>query len=284
MKKTALVLEGGAMRGVYTAGVLDVFAENALLFPYVIGISAGALNALSYLSGQPGRNLKVTMEYAGDPRYFGVQRFIKDRNYFNFDFLFGQLSNELLPFDWEGFEKSPQRFTAVACSCLTGRPAYFEKGDGASFFQGVRASASMPVFSKMVKIDGVPYLDGGVALPTARCEALRRGYDKQVLVLTRPKGYRKGPLSRSTRLLYARAFKGYPAFLQKLLTVPERYNAEMALIDEMEARKELFVIRPNQPVWVHRTEKDLEKLEALYWEGRIEAEALLPFLQAYLTI
>ena len=90
MKKTALVLEGGAMRGVYTAGVLDVFAENALLFPYVIGISAGALNALSYLSGQPGRNLKVTMEYAGDPRYFGVQRFIKDRNYFNFDFLFGQ--------------------------------------------------------------------------------------------------------------------------------------------------------------------------------------------------
>lgn len=282
VKQTALVLEGGAMRGIYTAGALDIFLEQGLIFPYVIGVSAGALNGLSYISGQKGRNAKVTLEYANDPRYLGVRGLVRDRSIFNFEFMFGELAHDLVPFDWDAFEHSPQRFVAVASNCLNGRPAYFEKTKCSDIYKASAASGSMPLFSKMIEMDGVPYLDGGVAIPTGRSEALRQGYQKQVLILTRPKGYRKPPIRTAVKYLYARAFKKYPALLQKLLTVPERYNAEMSIIDRLEQEGQIFVIRPGQPVLISRMEKDLEKLENLYWEGRLETEAALPALRAYL--
>lgn len=282
MKQTALVLEGGALRGIYSAGVMDVFAENDLLFPYVIGISAGALNGLSYIAGQTGRNAKVTMEFANDNRYLSFRNFIKNQAIFNFDFMFGELSHTLVPFDYAAFEASPQRFVAVATNCATGEAEYFEKGICDDIYTASAASGSMPLFSKPVSIGNSLYLDGGIGIPTGLPEAMRQGYQKIVVVLTRQKGYRKAAVSKPVQALYKKAFAQYPALVEKLISLPERYNAALNQIDAWEAQGKLFVIRPQKPVEVGRMEKDVRKLEQLYWEGRMETEALLPSLLDYI--
>ncbi len=282
MKQAALVLEGGALRGIYSAGVMDVFSENDLLFPYVIGVSAGALNGLSYISGQAGRNAKVTMEFANDNRYLSVRNFIKTQAMFNFDFMFGELSHSLVPFDYTAFDASPQRFVAVATNCATGEAEYFEKGVCSDIFSACAASGSMPLFSKPVEMNGAFYLDGGIGVPTGLPEAMHQGYEKIVMVLTRQKGYRKAAVSRPVQALYKQAFANHPALVEKLISLPARYNAALNQIDAWEAQGKLFVIRPQSPVEVGRMEKDVRKLEHLYWEGRIETEALLPSLLAYI--
>ena len=218
----ALVLEGGSMRCLFTAGVLDVFLEKNMNFEYVIGVSAGSMTGMSYISRQPGRTKDVTLGFVKDSRYLSFRRLVRERQIFNFDFLFGEVSHELVPFDWETFKQSPQRFVAVATRCKTGQPEYFEKGICSDIEAAVAASSSMPILSRMITIDHRQYLDGGLSMPIPYEQAMKEGYEKVVLVLSRNHGYRKPPISRLHQKAYRRYFGPLPQLLDSIEAIPER--------------------------------------------------------------
>ena len=278
----AIVLEGGALRGVYTSGVLDVLQEHQLELECAAGVSAGALNALGYVSHQPGWAAKINLEYAHDPRYLGVRPLVKSHSLFGYDFMFGEISEQLIPFNYEAFYSSPQRYVAVATNCLTGEPAFFERGKCVDIMRAARASASIPLIAPFVRFAGVPYLDGGIALSAPVDWALEQGYDKVVAVLTRNKGFRKPPVSRGQQELSEVRYRRYPNLIRAMNTNPLRYNRQMAHFDELEAQGKIFIIRPQWPITISSLERDTLRLRLLYEQGRKEAEALLPALQAYL--
>ena len=286
MNKTdTLILEGGALRGVYTSGVLDALMELGIRIPNVVGVSAGSLNALSYLSRQPGRSRDINLNYVNDPRYMGPSHLLKTFSFFNFDFVFGELSHELVPFDYETFYKSEQSMWAVATDCRTGGPVFFEKNQpGIDFMDAVRASASLPLMGRMVKVGRDVCLDGGVADPVPLPAELPCVCGKTVLVLTRQAGFRKGGQHRVVRRLYRRRYGAHPELLEACLTGPERYNQRMDEIDRLEEAGEIFVIRPDGPVTVSRAERSVEKLDALYHRGRAAAEAALPAMKEFLGL
>lgn len=280
----ALVLEGGSLRCMFTSGVLDVLVEQGIELSYVNGVSAGSMCGMNYVAKQTGRNLKVNTTYLHDRRYVSVKNLIKNRLIFNFEFLFGELSTDLVPFDFEAFESSPQRFEAVATRCRTGETEYFEKGKCSDIYRAVEASCSMPVLSRMVTLDGKKYLDGGISLPIAYQKPMEEGYEKIVVVLTREHGYRKKPDGRFKKRAYDRYFEPLPKLRQALANVPDRYNWIQEDLDRLEAEGRIFIIRPEKPVEVSRVEQDVRKIEALYEEGRQVAEKMLPELKAYLGL
>jgi len=280
----ALCLEGGSLRGLFTCGVLDVLMENNLYFSYVNGVSAGAMCGMSYLSRQIGRTKRVNIDFLHDRRYISVKNLFRNRQIFNFDFLFGRLSNEYLPFDWKKFFDSPQKFEVVATRCTTGQAEYFDKDTCSSFVAALSASASIPVLSRMVTIDGKKYLDGGISVPVAYRRAMDLGYRKMVVVLTREKGFVKQQEKQWFMKGYERYFKPLPEFLSMLKDRPERYNRMTAEMEELENKGEIMIIRPEKPVEVKRIEQDPKKLEELYEEGRAVMEKSLPKLKEYLGI
>lgn len=282
MTEGALVLEGGSLRCVFTAGVLDVLTEQGIELSYVNGVSAGTMAGMNYISGQAGRMLKINEEYLHDKRYMGFRSLIRNRLIFNFDFVFGELSSSLVPYDYEKFYRSPQKFEVAATRCKTGKTEFFEKSTCPDMTAAVKASCSMPLLSKMVTVNHRQYLDGGISLPIAYERAMELGYEKIVLVLTRHKGYRKPPIDHLTRRLYRQYFKPLPKLQEALLEVPDRYNRMQEEIDRLEASGRIFVIRPQTPVKVSRLEQDVRKLRALHQEGRQTAETLLPALIKYL--
>lgn len=282
MTEGALVLEGGSLRSMFTAGVLDVFMEEGIKLSYVNGVSAGTMAGMNYLSGQRGRLLQINEEYLHDKRYMGFGSLMKNRLVFNFDFVFGELSRELLPFDYQAFFNSPQKFEAVATRCRTGKPEFFEKGSCKEMIKAVQASASMPLLSRMVTVNRRKYLDGGISLPIAYQRAMDLGYEKVVLILTRHKGYRKKPLSRAKLWAYGRYFAPLPGLRAALLEIPGRYNRMQEEIDRLEREGRVFVIRPEDPVRVSRLERNMGKLRALYREGERTARRRMPALQNYL--
>lgn len=284
MTEGALVLEGGSLRSMFTAGVLDVMMEQEIELSYVNGVSAGSMCGMNYISKQAGRTLEVNTEYLHDKRYMSFRNMLKNRLIFNFDFLFGELSTELVPFDFETFENSPQKFEVVATRCRTGQPVFFEKGVCTDMYAAVQASCSMPVLSKMIAVEGRKYLDGGISLPIAYKRAMELGYEKVVVVLTRQHGYRKKPVDRLTKRGYDRYFGPLPELRAALEEVPERYNRMQEEMDELEADGKLFIIRPEFPVMVSRVEQDAEKLKALYAEGRRIGDERLEALRGYLGI
>lgn len=266
MTEGALVLEGGSLRGVFTAGVLDVLIEQEVELSYVNGVSAGSMSGMSYVSKQSGRTIKVNLEYVRDKRFMSFQNMVKNRSIFNFDFLFGELSDTLVPFDYDTFYRSNQIFEVVATRCKTGRPEYFEKSTSDDFISAVKASSSIPVLSSMISVNGKKYLDGGCSIPVAYQRAIDLGYEKIVLVLTREKGYRKPLLDKWTKKGYERYFGPLPRLLKSLEEVPERYNRMQEEIDQLEAAGRIYVIRPDKHVTVQRTEQDKRKLEAMKTE------------------
>lgn len=284
MIDAALVLEGGSLRGLFTSGVLDVFVEQEIEFAYVNGVSAGSMNGMNYISKQTGRTLQITTEYRHDKRYISFRNMVKNRQIFNFDFLLGELSRELIPFDFDAFYNSKQKFEVVATRCKTGAPEYFEKSSCAQITEAVQASSSMPVFSRMIEVGGKKYLDGGISMPIAYERSIELGYEKAVLVLTRHHGYEKPPTDGLMRRVYERYFGPLPRLQEALLEIPERYNRMQKEIDKLEEEGKLFVIRPEFPVNVSRVESDVRKLEALYKEGRRIGEAFLPELKRYLNL
>ncbi|NNJ28943.1 patatin-like phospholipase family protein [Lacrimispora defluvii] len=284
MTEGALVLEGGSLRGVFTAGVLDVFMEQEIEMSYVNGVSAGSMSGMSYVSKQIGRTIKVDLDYVNDKRFLSFRNLVEKRSIFNFDFLFGELSNTLVPFDYDTFYKSEQIFEVIATRCKTGKPEYFEKSRCDNFIDAVKASSSIPILSRMISVGGKKYLDGGCSMPVAYQRAIDLGYEKIVLVLTREPGYRKPPLDKWTKKGYERYFAPLPRFLKALEDVPERYNRMQEEIDRLEKEGRIYVIRPDHHVTVQRTEQDKRKLEALYQEGRRLALEHMDSLKAYLKL
>lgn len=281
MIKAALVLEGGALRGMYTSGVLDTFLKNNMEFECVAGVSAGALNAMSYISKQPGRSAKINLEYCDDPRYIGRKAFIKNKGIIGYDYLFGDISENKVPFDYKSFENTNQRFIIVTTNCEKAETEYLEKSNCNDLFKAAQASSSMPLASAMVEINNNHYLDGAVTTSIPVKWALEQGYEKVVVVLTRDKTYRKPMLSNKMKKLYKLAYHKYPKLIEKLNTMPERYNKLQDEIIDLEKEGKIFIIRPEKEVTVSRLEKDKEKLENLYKEGIAETEKNLDALKEY---
>lgn len=279
---SAMALEGGSLRGLFTAGVLDVMMENSITYPYVNGVSAGAMGGLSFISGQITRTKDVNIDYRNDHEYIGIRNLLFRKGIFNFQYLFDVISKEYNPFDWESFYRNPSRYEVVATNCRTGEAEYFEKGICSELKKAAAASCSMPLLASMVELNGEKYLDGGVAMPIAYSRAMQEGYQKVVVVLTREHGYRKKAVSPRMMDLYAKKYGEYPYLLERLRNVPEHYNEMQLEMDRLQEEGKIFLIRPEFPVKVKRIEKDKEKLEELYQEGRRIMTEKLESLKTYL--
>lgn len=282
MVKSGLIMEGGGMRGIYTSGVLDYFLEKKLDFSYIIGVSAGAINAASYLSKQKERTKNVIVNYTSNPNYMGVGNLIKEGNIFGTDFAYNQIPNKLLPFDYETFFKSETIFNIGVTNCNTGNIEYFEKGnfDKESIMDIVRASGSLPFLSKMVYIKGIPYLDGGISDSIPILQAQKDGCSKIVVILTRPKGYRKNQSKFS--FVADLFYKKKSHLIRALKNRYKVYNETLDYIEKLEDKKEIFIIRPSKTLKISRLEKDKTKLEELYRMGLEDAENIMKDLEKYL--
>lgn len=281
-QSTALLLEGGSLRGLYTAGALDTLMEENLYFPAVAGVSAGALNGVNYLAHQPGRSASINLRYRRDPRYFGLMAAVKGGSLFGLNFMLRDIPQSV-PFDSDTFYHGGQRMVAVATCVETGKPAYFEKGKtDFDFLEAVRASASLPLVSAPVRIGRNRYLDGGCSCPIPLHWAQKEGFEKTVIITTRHKGFRKSLPGQRMVNLYDDFYGDKTLFLATLLTQEVRYNALMEEIDALEEAGKLFVLRPAEPIEIGRFEKNTEKLLALYNRGRREMREQLPALRAYL--
>lgn len=277
--KTGLVLEGGAMRGMFTCGVIDVFMENDIHFDAAAGISAGAAFGCNYKSRQIGRPIRYNKKYCKDKRYCSIRSWITTGDLYGADFCYRELPDVLDPFDRETFASDPMDFYMGATDVSTGKCVFHKCTDGGEKdLLWMRASASMPVVSRPVNIDGHQYLDGGISdsIPFEYMESL--GYERNVIVLTQPKGYVKKKASP----LISLALRKYPKIAEGMATRHEIYNKEIRLIEEREKEGRVFVIRPPQPLGVGKTEKDPEKLEKAYQEGRKETERVLSQLREFL--
>lgn len=277
--KIGLVLEGGGMRGLYTGGVLDLLTDEGLLADYVIGVSAGACNGVSYVSGQRGRNLRINTEYVADKRYVGIRNLLRTGSMFGMDFIFDEIPHKLDPFDYAAFQASPCDFVAGVTDVLTGKPAYFGREDMQGHSIVLRASSAIPCFSPMVRYKGRDYLDGGTADPIPVRKALADGCDKVIVVLTRERSFVKQP--EGGRTVYRRAFKKYPAMIEALDRRHEIYNETRQHLDELERDGIALVIAPEQSLGLSRFEKKPENLRRAYATGYADAEKRLPALREW---
>lgn len=271
--QTGLVLEGGGMRGVFTAGVLDYFMDHNIRLPYTIGVSAGASNGISYISGQRGRSRYSNIDLLQHHNYIGIKHFLRGKGFIDLDFLFYIYPDKYYPFDYERYFRSKERFVMVTSNCLTGKAAYYEeKKDPDRLLAILRASCSLPVLCPLSYVDGLPMVDGGVcdAIPVRR--AIEEGYQKNVIILTRNKGYRKKDKDFH---LPGFIYRKYPAIREQLKLRYRNYNQVLEDIDRLEAEGKAIVIRPQNPIRVGRTDKDVTRLTELYEEGYRCAAALM---------
>ena len=279
--KHGLVLEGGAMRGLFTAGVLDIFMENGIDFDGTVGVSAGATFGCNIKSRQPGRTIRYNLRFAKESHYGSFRSLITTGDYYNEEFCYHKVPEELDLFDTETFEANPMVFYVVATDVATGRPVYQKLKDGKrEDLKWIQASASMPIFARPVSIEGRLYLDGGISdsIPLRFME--REGYQKNVVVLTRPKGYLKKPSSLQPQM--NRLLKKYPAIIREMNRRPSNYNNILRYVALQEEAGEAFVIRPPEALPVSRIEHDTEKMRQAYEIGRAEALRRLPELREYL--
>lgn len=264
-ERSGLVLEGGGMRGVFTCGVLDNFMDRGIRFPYTIGVSAGACNGLSYMSGQRGRAKYSNIDLLDKYRYIGLKKLLLTGNIMDFDLLFDKFPNEIIPYDYEAYAQCKERYEMVTTSCVTGEACYYdEKLSPERIIDIVRASSSLPFVCPIAYVDGAPMLDGGIAdsIPIERARAL--GYDRNVVVLTRNRGYRKPDKKGVVPPLM---YRKYPALREAIANRNKLYNTQLELIERLEDEGEIVVIRPEKPIVVDRMERDVTKLLDLYNEG-----------------
>ena len=265
--KKGLILEGGAMRGLFTAGILDVFMENDIRFDGAVGISAGAVFGCNLKSHQAGRALRYNLKYGRDPRYCSLKSLIKTGDLYGVDFCYDKLPNELDPFDREAFEKDPMEFYVGATDVWSGRSVFHKCKDGKEHdMQWFRASASMPVVSRPVEAGGCLLLDGGITNPIPLKFMESKGYDRNVVILTQPKGYVKKK-STGGRLMNLFLLK-YPAIAKAMSKRHMLYNAQTKKVVEEEAKGRVFVLRPPEALGISRTESDPAELQRVYDIGR----------------
>lgn len=270
-EKVGLVLEGGGMRGLYTSGVLDWFHDKQIKMDYIIGVSAGACNGVSYVSEQRKRNYKINTSYVTDKRYVSLSNFIKTKSMFGMDFIFDEIPHQLEIFDYDTFLSSSCQYVTGVTDVHTGQPAYFDKDSLAYDSTVLRASSSIPVFSPIVNYQGGKYLDGGTSDPIPVRKAIEDGCDKVVVVLTRERGYVKSP--EKFRFVYKRMFKQYPKMIDLLDRRHEIYNESLLYVNQLEKEGRAIVIAPSTPVTISRFEKNIEKLDDLYQLGIHDAQS-----------
>lgn len=269
---SGLILEGGGMRGVFTCGVLDCLMDRGIRFPYTIGVSAGACNGLSYMSSQRGRARYSNINLLEKYRYISFKHLIFKGNIMDFDLLFDDFPNRIIPYDYPALAACEERYEMVTTSCRTGRACYFEeKNDPDRIIDIVKASSSLPFVSPISYVDGEPMLDGGIADSIPLLRARELGFDNNLVVLTRNKGYRK---SEGAIHLPPFVYGRYPQLREAIRRRNVLYNEQLALIERLEDEGTLTVLRPERPIEVGRIERDTRKLAALYDEGYACAQAL----------
>ena len=273
---TALILEGGGLRGVFTCGVLDCFMDKGIRFPFTVGVSAGACNGLSYMSGQRGRAKSSNIDLMDKHHYVGFKYLLTQGCIMDYKLLFEDFPEKIIPYDYEAYFANTDRFVMVTTNCLTGKAEYFEeKTDSKRVMDIVRASSSLPYVTKITYVDGMPMLDGGIADPIPVEYAQSQGYERMVVVLTRNKGYRKNEKQLPVpKFIYRK----YPELRKTLSSRNAKYNRTMEMIERLEDEGRMTVIRPVHPIEVDRMEKDTDKLRSLYQEGYELAESFLASL------
>ncbi|HHE3620782.1 TPA: patatin family protein [Pasteurella multocida] len=278
--KVGLVLEGGGMRAIFTAGVLDVFLTENVQVDGIVAVSAGVLFGVNYPAKQYGRALRYNKKYLNDKRYMGWHSLLTTGNIVNKDFAFYELPFTLDPFDAETFRQSKIDFYATLTNVQTGEAEYVKLDDVFNEMEVLRATSAMPFVSKMVEINGQYYLDGGIAdsIPLKKCQAL--GYDKIIVVLTRPLEYRKKP---TPSWIFNLFYRDYPHLVEKLKTRYQNYNDTVEEIIRLNNNKDIFVIRPSHHLPISRIEKDVEKVQAMYDLGITDAKREMAALKAFLS-
>ena len=270
---TALVLEGGGLRGVFTCGVLDCFMDHGIRFLFTVGVSAGACNGLSYMSGQRGRAKASNIDLMDKYHYVGFKYLLTQRCIMDFKLLFEDFPEKIIPYDYDAYFSNPDRFVMVTTNCLTGKAEYLEERKSSQRVMDiVRASSSLPFVSPITYVDGIPMLDGGIADSIPVEYAMSQGYDKLVVVLTRNKGYRKKDSSMPLSKVF---YRKYPDLQRALSQRNAVYNKTMKQIERLEEEGKIVVIRPVRPIEVGRMEKDTDKLRDLYQEGYELANGIL---------
>lgn len=279
MKKVGLVLEGGAMRGMYTAGILDSFLDNNIKVDCILGVSAGALFGVNYCSKQKGRALRYNKKYIKDSRYMSLKSLIKTGNLVNTEFAYHEVPFKLDVFDEETYSKSKTDFYAVITNIKTGKAEYKKLINVSVQIDELRASGSMPYVSKPVKIGNEYYLDGALAdsIPVLKCKEM--GYEKIIVVLTKPLSYRKKKRPAFIAKIF---YKKYPNLVNAINTRYIKYNETLDIIIDMENKKEIFVFRPSKDLKIKRIEKDPDKLQAMYDLGVKDFQDNLKALKKYL--
>ena len=282
MNGTGLVLEGGGMRGVYTAGVLEYFMEQDFYLPYVIGVSAGACNAASYLSRQRGRNKKVTIGYSNHPNYISFKNFFRKRQLFGMDFIFDEIPNKLVPFDYSSFHDAKEKFVIGTTDCLTGESVYYEKSDYPDQILSIlRASSSLPFMAPIIEMENRSLMDGGISDPIPIRKSEKDGNSRNILILTRNDGY----LKKRSRMnwLTKKVYPQFDGLVQSMDSRFQIYNETMSYIEEKERTGEVFIIRPLQPLQVSRVERNPLKLGALYEQGYQDAATQFDALREWVS-
>lgn len=274
MNKIGLILEGGGMRGIYTAGVLDFFIEKDIEVDLVIGVSAGSCHASSYLSKQYKRAYHSTIDYIGDKNYLSFKNLIKTGSIFGMDFMFNKIPNELNIYDYDTFNKSNSKFVVVTTNCENGKAEYFELKDLKKDIIYMQASCSIPMFANIVEIDNYKLLDGGVSDSIPIEYSINQGYKKNIVILTRDLSYRKS--KQKLISIVKRKYKKYPKLVKAIENRHINYNKSLDIINELSTKGDAFVIRPKNPVKVSQVEKDMDKLTNLYLEGYNDAKELYP--------
>lgn len=282
IKNTALVLEGGGFRGIFTAGILEVFLENKLYFESVFGVSAGAAYAVSYLSQQAGRNIAVN-DYISDPRYFGWNHLLRNGSLFSWDFIYEEIPQRIIPFDYQTLKESDSKLYVGTTNCLTGEAEFFllNELDKEGFKILLSASGSLPLIAPMVPFDGKLLLDGGLADAIPYEYALSQGNDRAVVILTRPPSYQKEPLRYAA--LFRWFYKKYPKVYEILQKRAERYNDALKRLEQLEKEGQVYLIRPKEKLLISRLENKPQKTAEVYANAMAFAHNELPRLQKWLN-
>ena len=278
--KIGLVLEGGAMRGMFTAGVLDVLLDEQIAVDGAVTVSAGALFGINYPAKQRGRVLRYNLKYLHDKRYMGWHSLFTTGNVVNKAFAFYELPFTLDPFDQATFAASQIDFWVTLTNIETGEPEYVKITDAFAQMEALRATSAMPMVSRVVEIEGKKYLDGGISDSIPLDKAMALGYDKIIVILTRPLDYRKKP---SNNWLFKLFYRHYPKLIERWENRYAEYNQAVEKVIEMEKAGKIFVIRPSESLDISRLEKDLAKVQAMYDLGVKDGRAALSELKNYLA-
>ena len=261
---SSLVLEGGTFRPIFSSGVMDALLEYDILFPYIIGVSAGITHGVSYISKQKRRNLDIVEKYRNDKRYLGIRNLLKCRSIFGLDFVFDEIPNRLHPFDMNTYTAYHGRILIGVTNAKTGQAEYMDGKKLDDRCLMLRATCAIPMFFPAILIDGTPYFDGGICDPIPIRKAIQDGNQKHLIILTQIKGYEK---TLNKQNIYAAKWlkRKYPAMVEPLLTRHILYNETIAFCEQLEKNGQALIIRPSQPI--HSFEKDIIKLKAAYDDG-----------------